>query len=69
MRDRKKPPTVTDPKLLTAVCQFAYDLFENENICSSREKMKPFCAEINSLVELIPYLGGYKYPLLLQKSR
>jgi len=31
--------------------------------------MEPFYKQINDLTELLPYLGGEKYYLLLDKSR
>ena len=52
---------LTDPVLLTAVCTFALDMFECEDILNNEEIMNPFFIELKSMQELIPYLGGDKY--------
>ena len=59
----------TDPILLTAVCKFAKDLFETEDIRCNEEAMKPFSDKIQSLNQVIPYLGGEKYFDLLEMCK
>jgi hypothetical protein len=59
--------TETDPILLTAVCTFALDVFEAPEVENDAKIMKPFYEGTKSMVELMPYLGGSKYPLLVEK--
>ena len=59
----------TDPILLTAVCTFAFDVFENDLIREDEVLMGPFAAASKNMVELMPYLGGKKYPGLLERTR
>lgn len=49
----------TDPYLLTAICTFAYDLMENEDVCFSEEVMRPFYENMADLKYLVPYIGFY----------
>ena len=65
-----------DPILLTAVCTFALDVFETDEIVKDSDFMKPFFEVIMNLIELMPYLGVSnekmpinKYSLLLQMTR
>ena len=60
---------ITDPILLTAICTFALDLFECEEIKNNEEFMAPFHAKISDMKHLIPYLGFDKYQGLLEMSR
>lgn len=46
-----------DPILLTAVCTFAYDLFETKELLENPKVVKPFYEAIKDLKELMPYLG------------
>jgi hypothetical protein len=59
----------TDPILLTAVCTFAYDLYESEEINGDKEMMEPYANEMKALAELVPYMGFEKYPKLLEMTR
>jgi len=43
--------------LLTAVCTFAYDLFETKELLENPKVVKPFYEAIKDLKELMPYLG------------
>ena len=43
----------TDPILLTAVCTFAYDVFECEEIMADEERMMPFYKVISNLKFMI----------------
>jgi hypothetical protein len=52
---------LTDPILLTAICTFALDLFECEDILNDEENMEPFYHDLKNMQELIPYLGFDKY--------
>ena len=59
----------TDPILLTAVCTFAFDVFENKLIREDELLMVPFAKACKNMVGLMPYLGGEKYPALLERTR
>ena len=59
----------TDPILLTAVCTFALDLFQTEDLKYHEEFMEPFSEKIQSLNQMIPYLGGEKYFDLLEMCK
>lgn len=54
---------------MTAICTFALDLFETEEVASDAEYMEPFYIGTASMVELLPYLGNEKYPDLLAMTR
>jgi hypothetical protein len=59
----------TDPILLTAICTFAYDVFECEEIMDDEVKMSPYQQAIQNLNFMIPYLGFERYPDLLQMTK
>ena len=59
----------TDPILLTAICTFAYDVFECEEIMDDEERMSPYQQAIQNLNFMIPYLGFERYPDLLQMTK
>ena len=59
----------TDPILLTAICTFALDLFECDDLRQNGDFMKPWSDRMNNLKEMIPYLGGEKYQDLLVMTR
>ena len=59
----------TDPILLTAVCTFALDLFECDELRTNQDVMQPYYDEMQSMMHLIPYMGFEKYPQLLQMTR
>jgi hypothetical protein len=58
----------TDPILLTAICQFAFDVFEQDSVKDDEEMMGPFFEQLEDMRGLIPYLGGDKYPDLLKMA-
>ena len=55
----------TDPILLTAVCKFALDLFECDELRYNKEFMKPYFRKMLNMKYMVPYLGGERYPDLL----
>jgi len=59
----------TDPILLTAICTFAYDVFECDEIMVDEARMSPYQRAIQNLNFMIPYLGFARYPDLLQMTR
>lgn len=59
----------TDPILLTAICTFALDLFETEELRVNQDIMEPFYNCISDLNYMIPYLGFDSYFDLLQMTR
>ena len=52
----------TDPILLTAICTFCCDVFENEALTDDEEFMFSFFEQLNYMQELLPYVGMEKYP-------
>ena len=60
---------ITDPILLTAICTFALDLFECEELKNNEQFMLPFHAKISDMKHLIPYLGFEKYYPLLEMTK
>jgi len=50
-----------DPILLEAVCTFALDLFETDNIMNDEEYSRPFFESLDNFKTLLPFLGGDKY--------
>ncbi len=50
-----------DPILLEAVCTFALDLFESDNIINDEEYSRPFFEALDNFKTLLPFLGGDKY--------
>lgn len=60
---------ITDPLLLTAICTFALDLFECDELKYNEEFMMPFHAKISDMKHLIPYLGFEKYYPLLEMTK
>ena len=59
----------TDPILLTAVCTFAFDLFECPQIRYQSDMMAPYHEAINNMYYMTPYLGFHMYPRLLEMTR
>lgn len=57
----------TDPILLTAVCTFALDVFETDEVKDDAIFCDRFYQGTKSMVELMPYLGFYKYPGLMER--
>jgi len=57
--------TKTDPILLRAICTFAYDVFECDEVMINEDKMAPYQRAIQNLKNMIPYLGFEMYPYLL----
>lgn len=55
----------TDPILLKAICTFALDLFESDELRYDAERMEPFHKQMADMKMLIPYLGMGRYPDLL----
>lgn len=55
----------TDPILLTAICTFAIDLFECDELRYDEENMREFSNTIRDLQHLLPYLGFDMYDELL----
>ena len=55
----------TDPILLKAICTFALDLFESDELRYDAERMEPFHKQMADMKMLIPYLGMERYPDLL----
>lgn len=60
--------TKTDPKLLTAVCQFCYDVLEHPDVIRDGARLKKFLEPLGMMKQLLPYLGGEKYPELLKAA-
>lgn len=50
-----------DPILLEAVCTFALDLFECDNIKTDEVYSRPFFEALDNFKTLLPFLGGEKY--------
>lgn len=59
----------TDPILLTAICRFALDLFETEEVRTNEKFMEPFYRGTASLRLMIPYLGFDRYPDLVMMTK
>jgi len=59
----------TDPILLTAVCKFALDLFECDELRYNKQFMQPYFSKMLNMKYLVPYMGGERYPDLLQMSQ
>ena len=59
----------TDPILLCGICRFALDLFECRDLRYNEEFMAPFAKKIQSLNQMVPYLGGDKYFALLEECK
>lgn len=59
----------TDPILLTAICTFALDLFQCEELRFHALVMEPFYEKMSNMKYMIPYLGFEMYPKLLQMTR
>ena len=55
-----------NPVLLASICNFAYDLLNNESISKSEEQTKYISEEIQKLNPLLPYMGGKKYANLCE---
>ena len=58
----------TDPILLTAVCKFALDLFECDELRYNQQFMQKYFSKMALMKYLVPYMGGERYPDLLQMS-
>lgn len=59
----------TDPLLLTAICRFALDLFQTNEVRLNAAFMENFFQGIASMKQILPYLGFDKYPDLLQMAK
>jgi hypothetical protein len=59
----------TDPILLTAICTFAYDVFECEEIMADEDRMSRYQRAIQNLNCMIPYLGFGSYRYLLSETK
>lgn len=55
-----------NPVLLTSICNFMYDLLNNESIQKSEEQTKYISYEMQKLNPLLPYMGGKKYTSLCE---
>lgn len=55
-----------NPVLLTAICNFIFDLLNNESINQNEEQTKYISEEIQKLNPLLPYMGGKKYASLCE---
>lgn len=55
-----------NPVLLTAICNFFFDLLNNASISSSEELTKHIAFEMQKLNPLLPYMGGKKYNALCE---
>jgi hypothetical protein len=51
----------TDPVLLTSVCEFAYDILNNEMVQKDGQLVDDLAQKMQNLVHLLPYLHGRKY--------
>ena len=60
---------LTEPILLTAICKFAEDLLECDEILEKKKNMQPYFDVMDNFKQLIPYLGKEKYPLMLEMTR
>lgn len=59
----------TDPILLTAICTFALDLFECDELRWDATVMEPFYEKMSNMKYMIPYLGFDMYNELLMMTR
>ena len=53
---------IVEPLLLTSVCKFCYNLMTNEAVLSRGKFFKDISDKMYDLDNLMPYLGGKKYP-------
>jgi hypothetical protein len=60
---------MTDPILLTAICSFALDLFECEELRYDQKMMEPFHKNLSDMKYLIPYLGFGNYLSMMERSK
>jgi hypothetical protein len=60
---------ITDPILLTAICTFALDLFECDELRFDQQMMEPFHKNLSDMKYLIPYLGFGNYLSMMESSK
>jgi len=61
-------PRVVEPYLLTAVCHFCYSLMTSKEVLQRRKFFKEISSKMFDLENLMPYLGGKKYPTLCEMA-